>query len=85
MYSIEFKESALKELKKINRKDAGSIVEKIETLKVNPRPIGFKKLKAISETLYRIKCGDFRIIYHVEDKIKIVNIRKIGNRKDVYK
>jgi mRNA interferase RelE/StbE len=85
MYTVTFKESALKELKKIQQQYQISIVAKIEELEQNPRPLGCKKLKAQSETLYRIKSGDYRIIYKIEDQIKIVNIRKIGNRKDVYK
>ena len=85
MYTITFKDSAFKELKKIQQQHQVLIVAKIEELEQNPRPAGCKKLKAQTETLFRIKSGDYRIIYKIEDQIKIVNIRKIGNRKDVYR
>ncbi|MGQ0738021.1 MAG: type II toxin-antitoxin system RelE family toxin [Bacteroidota bacterium] len=48
-------------------------------------PGGVKKLKGEKEDLYRIRSGDYRIIYSIEDKIRIVDIRKIGHRKDIYR
>jgi mRNA interferase RelE/StbE len=51
----------------------------------NPRPIGVKKLKDSSEDLYRIRVGDYRVIYTINDGIRIVNILRIGHRKDIYK
>jgi len=57
----------------------------INGLAENPRPSGVKKLKGISEDLYRIRSGDYRVIYSISDQIRIVDIRKIGHRKDIYK
>lgn len=51
----------------------------------NPRPIGSKKLKGASENLWRIRIGDYRVVYLIEDSIKIIEIRKIGHRKDIYR
>jgi mRNA interferase RelE/StbE len=47
--------------------------------------MGFKKLKGNYEDLYRIRIGDYRIIYSIEDKIQVVDIRQIGHRKDIYR
>ena len=49
-----------------------------------PRPPGSKKLVNSKEQTWRIRVGDYRILYTIEDQIKIVDIRKVGHRKDVY-
>jgi mRNA interferase RelE/StbE len=85
MYQITFKDSAYKELQKLSKPFINKIVAAIDELKRNPRPIGVKKLKDSSEDLYRIRVGDYRIVYAINDGIKIVNIRRIGHRKDIYR
>lgn len=85
MYQITFKQSANKELQQIPKPVIGKIVQAIEGLEAEPRPVGVKKLKGSDEDLYRIRVSDYRIIYAISDTIKIVNIRKIGHRKDIYK
>jgi mRNA interferase RelE/StbE len=66
-----------------------SVVRKIqlsgEKLAENPRPSGVKKLKGNEGDLYRIRIGDYRIVYSIDDGIKIVDIRKIGHRKYIYR
>lgn len=85
MYRIIISQLALKELTRLQR----PVIQKVETainqLSENPRPIGVKKLKAQSEDLYRIRVGDYRIIYSIEEEIKIIDVRKIGHRKDIYR
>jgi mRNA interferase RelE/StbE len=49
-----------------------------------PRPVNCKKLKGSNENLYRIRIGDYRVIYNIDDGIKVVSIRDVGNRKDIY-
>jgi mRNA interferase RelE/StbE len=56
----------------------------IDSLANNPRPNGSKKLVSQKETLWRIRVGDYRIIYSIEDVLKILEIRRIGHRKDIY-
>jgi mRNA interferase RelE/StbE len=84
MYSVTFKPSALKELNDLNNKDVKRIMEKITALEEEPRPVNCKKLKGSNENLYRIRIGDYRVIYNIDDGIKVVSIRDVGNRKDVY-
>lgn len=57
----------------------------IDGLKENPRPNGVKKLKSTDENLYRIRVGDYRILYTIEDTIQIVDITKVGHRRYIYK
>lgn len=85
MYSIVIGKRALKELlilpKTVNKK----IVIAIDELAHQPRPSGCKKLKGENDYLWRIRVGDYRILYSINDEISIVDIRKIGHRKQVYK
>jgi len=60
------------------------ISKSIEELSVDPRPAGCKKLKGNNGNLWRMRVGNYRIIYIVDDIVRIVNVRKIGHRKDVY-
>ncbi|MDE3142746.1 MAG: type II toxin-antitoxin system RelE/ParE family toxin [Bacteroidota bacterium] len=85
MYKITFKDSASKELQRLSKSVIKKIVFSINELSENPRPNGVKKLKDSNENLYRIRVGDYRIIYVIDDGIKIVNIRRIGHRKDIYR
>jgi mRNA interferase RelE/StbE len=85
MYTVTFKNSALIELEQMPKRVVQKIVIAIEKLAENPRPMGVKKLKNSKEDLYRIRVGDYRIIYAINDGIRIVNILRIGNRKDIYR
>ena len=83
MYRIEIKKSALKELSQIPQPYNKKIVEAIDELAANPRPIGDQKLKG-SEAC-RIRVADYRIIYTIEDIIQLIEIQRIRHRKDVYR
>ena len=83
-YKLRIKKSAVKELETISRKsDRQRIVARIESLAENPRPPGCKKLSGSDR--YRIRQGDFRIVYSVEDDELVVYVVKIGDRKSVYR
>lgn len=81
-YKITIKKVAIKALEKINEPYYANIKAAIYSLADNPRPLGCKKLKG-SEA-YRIRVGDYRIIYNIFDDSLIVDIIQLGNRKDVY-
>lgn len=83
-YSLEIKPTALKSLSKIQKQDAIKIDEAIVKLKTNPFPSGYKKLKT-NENKYRIRVGNYRVIYTIENQLLIILILKIGSRGDVYK
>ncbi len=84
MYKILISKSAEKELDYFTENILVRVLKSIRKLEINPRPAGCKKLKGNDETLYRIRTGDYRIIYSIDDKILIVDIRKVGHRRDVY-
>jgi mRNA interferase RelE/StbE len=81
-YRIEIKKSAAKELGKIKGKNQERIIERIRSLAQNPRPAGAKKLSG--EEKFRIRQGDYRILYQIFDEIILVVVVKIGHRGDVY-
>lgn len=85
MYIISIKPSALKELSKLPKAMVKKTEKAIDALAEEPRPVGVKKLKGADEDLYRIRVGDYRIIYSIEDEIKIIDIIRIGHRKEIYR
>jgi len=82
-YKITWKKSALKELKTLEKKVIRNIIQQIESLKVDPRPKGCKKIKGFY-LLYRIRKGNYRIIYSIKDDQLIIEIIRIGHRKNIY-
>ncbi len=85
MYKVTFKASANKELQQLPGQAYIKISAAIGKLAENPRPGGVKKLKGEGEDLYRIRAGDYRVIYTINDGIKIITILRIGHRKDIYR
>lgn len=84
MYKVVISRSAEKELDNFSKNILVRVLKAIRKLEINPRPAGCKKLKGSDETLWRIRTGDYRIIYSVDDEILIIDVRKIGHRKDIY-
>jgi len=82
-YKITIKKSAAKELQDIPKKDLRKIVKRIQSLALNPRPAGSQKLSARQQ--YRIRQGDYRIVYSIDDKELLVDIVKIGHRREIYR
>ncbi len=82
-YKIYFKKSVLKDIKNIPDKDLKRIIKKIESLSENPRPQGHEKLS--DQDLYRIRQGNYRIVYSIKDNILTVWVIKIGHRRDIYR
>ena len=83
-YAITFAPSARKELENLDAKLVERIFPKIEELVSEPRPKGCKKLEG-EENLWRIRAGDYRVVYHIFDKQKNVDIVHVRHRKDVYR
>lgn len=81
-YSIKFDIKAAEYFAGLGRKIQRQIGRKIDNLKADPHPPTSKKLK---DNLYRIRSGDYRIIYSVGEKEIVVYILRIGDRKDVYR
>lgn len=81
-YKIQFRKSVRKEFEKIAKIDQARILKKLQVLSTDPRPSGCKKLSG--QDRYRIRQGNYRILYELQDDVLIVMIVKIGNCRDVY-
>ncbi|HKK87531.1 MAG TPA: type II toxin-antitoxin system RelE/ParE family toxin [Saprospiraceae bacterium] len=82
-YEIIISRQAVKEIKKLPKAAVPKVYSKIRSLSDNPRPNGVVKLVTY-DNLWRVRVGPYRIIYSIEDKIKVVDVRKVVNRKDAY-
>jgi mRNA interferase RelE/StbE len=82
-YKVFLRKSAADELGRIPRKDLVRIIERIRSLENDARPRGCEKLSVLER--YRVRQGDYRIVYSVDDDDKTVDIVKIGHRSEVYK
>ena len=82
-YSVRIKRSAAKELESIPLKDRRRIIHRINSLGTDPRPPNSEKLSG--EEKYRLRQGDYRILYEIIDRELVVTVIKIGNRRDVYR
>ena len=82
-FKLEFASSVRKDLKKIHKKEVLRILAAIEDLTKDPRPNGSKKLT--NEELFRIRIGNYRVLYEIHDYQLIVHVVKIGHRKDIYR
>ena len=83
-YKVEWKNSAYKELQKLSRPMIARVVAAVSELSNEPFPHGVKKLIG-SEFSYRIRIGDYRVVYEVFESRLIIEIIRVRHRKDVYK
>jgi mRNA interferase RelE/StbE len=82
-YSLVIKTSAERELRALPKEDRRRVVDRIRGLAHTPRPPGNEKLSG--QERYRIRQGDYRIVYAIDDEARIVEIVKIGHRREVYR
>lgn len=82
-YKIVFKKSVAKDLKKIPKKDVAKILTVIRSLATNLRPPQVKKLSG--QERYRMRPGNYRILYAIEDGQFVITAVKVGDRHDVYR
>jgi mRNA interferase RelE/StbE len=83
-YSITFARSARKELEKLPASAAQRIIERIEALMKVSRPSGAVKLQG-NKNLWRIRIGDYRVIFSIDDSARVIDISVVRNRRDAYR
>jgi mRNA interferase RelE/StbE len=83
-YTIQFKPPALRQLEKLPREAQRRLSAKIEALREDPFPAGCKKMAAIPDA-WRIRAGDYRVVYQVHRGALLILVLTVGNRKDVYR
>ena len=82
-YRVEFKPKAARFLERMPEPDRGRMLRRIEGLEQDPRPAGADKLKG--SEYYRLRSGDYRAIYRIEDEVLVVVVIRVGHRKGVYR
>jgi mRNA interferase RelE/StbE len=83
MYQIELRRQAQKALDKLTKSDFLAVIEAIKDLARTPRPKGIEKVK--SSGLWRIRQGDYRIIFSIDDNEHMVSIVRVGHRREIYR
>jgi len=82
-YSVEVSQTAEKELLRLPVRMIERVITVLKLFEENPRPAGSKKLKGY-KNLWRVRVGDYRIIYSIDDVILLLDVREIGHRKNIY-
>ncbi len=83
IYELRFKASVAKDLRGIAKPDITRILDRCAALRDDPRPPGSERLSG--DEKYRIRQGDYRVLYTINDREVIVEVVKIGNRREVYR
>lgn len=83
MYKVELRRKAQRNLDRLPRDDFNAVVGAVKGLANTPRPKGVEKIK--SAGLWRIRQGDYRIVYSIDDGRKMVTILRIGHRREIYR
>ena len=83
-YSIVVSRKVEKEIIGLPARVIKLIGNAIDKLAVDPRPTGSKKIQGSDENLWRVRVGDYRIVYSIQDVLKIVEIKRVRHKRDVY-
>lgn len=81
-YRVRLTRSAAKSLVRVDRRSATRLRAALRSLAIEPHPVGHKKLKGVEG--YRIRVGDYRIVYTIDGDELVVEVIRIGHRRDVY-
>lgn len=82
-YLVTFAASAKKELRDLPADIVARVIPRIRELSTNPRPVGSKKLRGYRNR-WRIRVGDYRVVYAIDDEPGIVDVTRVAHRRDVY-
>lgn len=86
MYNLSFSDKALKSLRKIQKPDSERIVSALEELALDPgNKSNVKRLSNHADAVYRLRVGNYRVLYDQHDVIRVIEVIDVGHRKDIYK
>ncbi len=83
MYKVELRQRVRQSLDKLPEKDHRVVITALESLEQEPRPRGVEKIRGTE--LWRIRKGDYRVIYYINDQEQTIAVVRIGHRRDVYR
>ena len=83
-YRIEWRPGARRDLLRLERNLQTRVFQRVDALAGNPRPEGCRKLTG-DEHLYRVRVGDYRVLYEIRDAVLVVTVVEVGHRREVYR
>ena len=83
-YDVEIENAAAKAILRLQRHDQVRVTKAIAALAIEPRPDGCTKLSGTASS-YRVRVGDYRIVYVIDDTIRVVTVTRVGHRREVYR
>ena len=84
MYEVYLERRAERDLKRVSLKNFHRIVSRIKSLTQEPRPDGCRKITG-SRSDWRIRIGDYRVIYEIDEKARVVRVMRVRHRREVYR
>ncbi len=84
MYQIQFSKKAQKRFKALPKSIQQRLIVQINLLPHNPRPLDCKKMKGVRD-LFRLRVGDYRVIYAVQDELLLILVVEVGHRREIYR
>jgi mRNA interferase RelE/StbE len=83
-HTVQLAPAAKRQLRKLDRSIQERVVRRLEKLEKDPRPPGVEKMEG-DESTYRIRMGEYRILYEIRDKVLVVLVLKVGHRREIYR
>ena len=83
-YTVEIRPAAERQIKKLTTVVQERIIARLEELELDPRPLGVKKLSGV-DNLYRLRVGEYRIVYEIQDAVLFVLVVAVGHRREIYR
>ncbi len=83
-YTVEIRPAAARQIKKLTRIVQEQVFQQLEELELEPRPLGVTKLSA-KNNLYRVKVGEYRIVYEIRDAVLLILVVAVGHRREIYR
>lgn len=84
IYVVRWADGALRDLRRLPDRDRGRIVAAGDALAHDPRPAGCKPMRG-QPGLWRIRVGDYRVLYEIADEVLLIVVAKVGHRREVYR
>jgi mRNA interferase RelE/StbE len=83
-YAVKIGSAASREIKKLDRQIQVQVIECLDAMQTDPRPKGIEKLSQ-NPRFYRVRTGDYRLIYNVDDKLSVIYVVLVRHRRDAYR
>ena len=83
-YEVEFEAQVAKQLRDMQRADLQRVMDRVKALADDPRPQGSEKLAGMANA-WRIRSGNYRVVYTIDDPAQVVTVTRVGHRRDVYR